>query len=179
MQVFGKEKTFSHFFSAFLKAPLNFEHFQQKNITLIADVFPKLWTRKDLFRSISKESRLKGSFGKQHGKRAQTLLKFTWQDLCHIYWSLWTQLTLKKSLLVRRKISWLFRNTLSVDGKYSPLNRDNLTRLSQMQLSWKQKTFSDFFSAFLKSSWNFERFLKKDDPHSWCISEITDPEKPD
>ena len=179
MQVFGKQKTFSHFFSAFLKAPLNFEHFQQKNITLIADVFPKLWTRKDLFRSISKESRLKGSFGKQHGKRTQTLLKFTWQDLCHIYWSLWTQLTLKKSLLVRRKISWLFRNTLSVDGKYSPLNRDNLTRLSQMQLSWKQKTFSDFFSAFLKSSWNFERFLKKDDPHSWCISEITDPEKPD
>ena len=179
MQVFGKQKTFSHFFSAFLKARLNFEHFQQKKITLIADVFPKLWTRKDLFRSISKESRLKGSFGKQHGKRAQTLLKFTWQDLCHIYWSLWTQLTLKKSLLVRRKISWLFRNTLSVDGKYSPLNRDNLTRLSQMQLSWKQKTFSDFFSAFLKSSWNFERFLKKDDPHSWCISEITDPEKPD
>ena len=179
MQVFGKQKTFSHFFSAFLKAPLNFEHFQQKNITLIADVFPKLWTRKDLFRSISKESRLKGSFGKQHGKRAQTLLKFTWQDLCHIYWSLWTQLTLKKSLLVRRKISWLFRNTLSVDGKYSPLNRDNLTRLIQMRLSWKQKTFSDFFSAFLKSSWNFERFLKKDDPHSWCISEITDPEKPD
>ena len=135
MQVFGKEKTFSHFFSAFLKAPLNFEHFQQKNITLIADVFPKLWTRKDLFRSISKESHLKGSFGKQHGKRAQTLLKFTWQDLCHIYWSLWTQLTLKKSLSVRRKISWLFRNTLSVDGKYSPLNRDNLMRLSQMQLS--------------------------------------------
>ena len=179
MQVFGKQKTFSHFFSAFLKAPLNFEHFQQKNITLIADVFPKLWTRKDLFRSISKESRLKGSFGKQHGKRAQTLLKFTWQDLCHIYWSLWTQLTLKKSLSVRRKISWLFRNTLSVDGKYSPLNRDNLTRPIQMQLSWKQKTFSDFFSAFLKSSWNFERFLKKDDPHSWCISEITDPEKPD
>ena len=179
MQVFGKQKTFSHFFSAFLKAPLNFEHFQQKNITLIADVFPKLWTRKDLFRSISKESRFKGSFGKQHGKRAQTLLKFAWQDLYHIYWSLWTQLTLKKSLLVRRKISWLFRNTLSVDGKYSPLNRDNLTRLIQMQLSWKQKTFSDFFSAFLKSSWNFERFLKKDDPHSWCISEITDPEKPD
>ena len=36
-----KQKTFSEFFYAFLKATLNFEHFQ-KNMTLIADVFPKL-----------------------------------------------------------------------------------------------------------------------------------------
>ena len=53
-----------------------------------------------------------------------------------------------------------------------------------MQLSRKQKTFSDiffsffFFFSFLKSSLNIENFQKKDDPHSWCISEITDPEKP-
>ena len=36
-----KRKIFSDFFSAFLKPPLNFEHFQKK-MTLIADVFPKL-----------------------------------------------------------------------------------------------------------------------------------------
>ena len=47
-----------------------------------------------------------------------------------------------------------------------------------MQLSRKQKTLSDFFSAFLKSNLNFEHFLKKEDPNSWCISEITDPEEP-
>ena len=46
-----------------------------------------------------------------------------------------------------------------------------------MQLSRKQKTFSDFFSAFLKSSLNFEHFQKKDDSHSSDISEITDSEK--
>ena len=146
-------------------------------MTLIPEVLPKLRTPKNMVTSMSKKSLFKGSFGKQHGKRAQTLLKFAWQDLYHIYWSLWTQLTLKKSLLVRRKISWLFRNTLSVDGKYSPLNRDKLTRLIQMQLSWKQKTFSDFFSAFLKSSLNFEHFQKKDDSHSWGISKITESEK--
>ena len=149
----------------------------KKNMTLIPEVLPKLRTPKNMVTSMSKKSLFKGSFGKQHGKRAQTLLKFAWQDLYHIYWSLWTQLTLKKSLLVRRKISWLFRNTLSVDGKYSPLNRDNLTRPIQMQLSWKQKTFSDFFSAFLKSSLNFEHFQKKDDSHSWGISKITESEK--
>ena len=47
-----------------------------------------------------------------------------------------------------------------------------------MQVYWKQKTFSHFFSAFLKSSLNFEYFLKKDDAHSWCISDITELEKP-
>ena len=153
-------------------------HIFKKNMTVIAEVFPKLRTRKNLVRSMSKKSRFKGSFGKQHGKRAQTLLKFAWQHLYHIYWSLWRQLTFKKFLLVICKISRLFPNTLSADGKYSLLNRDNLTQPIQMQLSRKQKTFSDFFSAFLKSSLNFEYFFKKDDPHWWFISKITDPKKP-
>ena len=147
-------------------------------MTLIADVFPKLRTQKNLVRSMPKKSRFKISFKKQHGKCAQTLLKCQGQLLWHIYWSLLRQLSYKKSLLVICKISRLFINTLSADGKYSLLNRDNLTQPIQMQLSQKEKTFSNFFSAFLKSSLNFEHFLKKDDPHSWCISEITDPEKP-
>ena len=33
----------------------------------------------------------------------------------------------------------------------------------QMQLSRKQKRFSEFFAAFLKSSLNFEHFQQKDD----------------
>ena len=147
-------------------------------MTLIPDVFPKLRTQKNLVRSMPKISRFKGSFKKQHGKCAQTLLKFAWQNLYHIYWSLWRQLTFKKFLLVICKISRLFPNTLSADGKYSLLNRDNLTQPIQMQLSRKQKTFSEFFSPFFKSSLNFQHFLKKDDPHCSSISEITDPEKP-
>ena len=63
-------------------------------------------------------------------------------------------------------MSTLFINTLSVNGKYSLVNRDNLTQPIQMQLSRKQKTFSEFFSAFLESSLNFEHFQKKDDSHS-------------
>ena len=147
-------------------------------MTLIAEVFPNLQSPKNNVRSMSIKSRFKGSFKKQHGKCAQTLLKFAWQNLYHIYWSLWRQLTFKKFLLVICKISRLFPNTLSADGKYSLLNRDNLMREIQMQLSGKQKTFCQFFPAFLKSSLNFEHFWKKDDPHCWCISEITDPEKP-
>ena len=147
-------------------------------MTLIADVFLKLRTQKNLVRSMPKKSRFKGSFKKQHGKCAQTLFKFAWQKLYHIYWSLWRQLSLKKFLLVIWKIWRLFLNTLSADGKYSLLNKDNLMQPIQMQVSRKQKTFSEFFSAFLKSSLNFEHFQKKDDSHSWGISEITDSEKP-
>ena len=146
-------------------------------MTLIADVFPKLRTPENLVRSMSKKTRFKGSFEKQHGKRAQTLLKFALQNLYHIYWSLWRQMALKKSLLVICKISRQFPNTLSADGKYSLFNRDNLSQPIQMQLAGKQKTFSQLFSAFLKSSLNFEHFQKKDDSHSWGISEITDFEK--
>ena len=150
----------------------------KKKMTLIAEVFPNLRSPKNKVRSMSIKSRFKGSFKKQHGKCAQTLFKFAWQNLYHIYWSLWRQLTFKKSLLVICKISRLFPNTLSGDGKYSLLNRDNLTQPIQMQLSRKQKNFSDFFSAFLKSSLIFEHFLNKDELYCWCISEITDSEKP-
>ena len=147
-------------------------------MTLIADVFPKLRIQKDLVRSMPKKSLFKGSFEKQHGICAQTFLNCQGQFHYHNYWSLLTQLRNKKSLLVICKISSLFSNTLSADGKYSPFNRDNLTQPIQMQLSRKQKTFSKFFSAFFKSSLNFEHFLKKDDPHCSSISEITDSEKP-
>ena len=111
--------------------------------------------------SICKNSRFKGSFGKQYGKRAQKLLKLPWQYLYHIYWSLWRQLTCKRSVLVTFEISSLFPNTLSANSRYSLLNRDNLMQAIQMQLSRKQKTFSEFFSAFLKASLNFNIFKEK------------------
>ena len=55
--------------------------------------------------------------------------------------------------------------TLAADEKYPVLNRDNLTTASQIQLSHKQKNFSQFFAALLKFSLNFNHFEKKHDPH--------------
>ena len=45
-----------------------------------------------------------------------------------------------------------------------------------MQFSQKQKHFSQVLPVFLKDKFNFEYFEKKDDPHRFCISEITDSE---
>ena len=73
----------------------------------------------------------------------------------------------------------LFVNTLTPDGKYSLPNRDKLTKPFEILLSEKQKTFSEFFSSFVRSTLNFEHFRKKDDTHSRCISEITNSVKGD
>ena len=70
------------------------------------------------------------------------------------------------SLLVIHKILRLFVYTLTVNDKHYLLNRDNLTEPIQIQLSQKQKIFSELFFAFLKSILNFKLFPTKDDPHS-------------
>ena len=72
----------------------------------------------------------------------------------------------KKSLLVIQKILRLFVNSLTVDEKHYLLTRDNLTQTIQIQLSEKQKTFLEFFLAFLKSILNFIHLTRKDDPRS-------------
>ena len=50
---------------------------------------------------------------------------------------------------------------MTADEKHSLLNRDNLTESIQMYLFQKQKTFSEFFCAFFKSTSNFEHFKEK------------------
>ena len=44
-------------------------------MTFIADFFDKLRTPKNVVRYLSKKSRFKGLFDRQHGKRVQTLLR--------------------------------------------------------------------------------------------------------
>ena len=146
----------------------------KKYMTVRSDVFLMLGIPKNVVRTMSKKSRFSLPFKKQHSKQVPTLSKSERQHLCHIYWWMWRQLSCKKSSLVICKIFRIFLNTLSADDKYSLLNRENLRQRIQMQLSRKQKTFSQFFSSFLKCSLHFEHFQEKEDPHSWCITEVTD-----
>ena len=81
------------------------------------------------------------------------------------------------SALVRSKILGLFVNTLTAEYPYSRRNMKTLTHQVQTPLSLKQKTFSGFFIAFLKSKWNGEHFQKKGESSSLSISEIIDSKK--
>ena len=67
-------------------------------------------------------------------------------------------------------------NSLAADEKSPVLNRDNLRIPVQMQLSQKERTFSQILIAFWKSRLNFKHFEKRDDSHAFCILEITDSE---
>ena len=52
-----------------------------------------------------------------------------------------------------------------------------LAQQLQTPLSLKQKTFSGFFIAFVKSIWNLEHFQEKGEPSSLSISEIIDSKR--
>ena len=97
MNLSQKQKAFPEFFCALFKSTVNFEDFQKK-IFLIADVFPKLRTPKDVVRKMSKKSRLIGPLDRQDGKRAETLIQFQRELFYHIHLSLGRWLSRKKSL---------------------------------------------------------------------------------
>ena len=60
----------------------------------------------------------------------------------------------------------MFSDILTAHDNYSLLNGDKLRQPNQMQLSKKEKTFSELLSAFLKARVNIQHFFKKDDRHS-------------
>ena len=109
---------------------------------------------------MSKKPRFSGRLVSEHGKSVETMFQSGIHHLYNIYQSLWRWLLWKKSLLVIHKILRLFLYTLRVNDKHSLLNRDNLTEPIKIQLSQKQKIFSELFFAFLKSILNFKRLPK-------------------
>ena len=60
-----------------------------------------------------------------------------------------------------QKILRPFANTLAVNDKHYLVKRENLAQPIQIELSQKQKKFSEFFLAFLKSILNFKDLSKK------------------
>ena len=75
MHLSQKEKIFAQFYSAFFESTVKFEHFQKK-MTLIAYVFPKLPTTKNVLRQMSKSSRFREPVDRRHGKRAEALIQY-------------------------------------------------------------------------------------------------------
>ena len=67
MHLSQKQKSFSEFSCAFFESALSLEHFQKK-MTIIAYVFPKLPTTKNLLRQMFKSSRFREPVDWRHGK---------------------------------------------------------------------------------------------------------------
>ena len=71
----------------------------------------------------------------------------------------------------------MFLNTLTAEYKYSRRNMQTFAETVQTPLSLKQKSFSQFFIAFLEFTWNGEHFQKKGEFSSLSISEIIDSKR--
>ena len=130
-------------------------------MTFIPNAFPKLWTRKEGLREVSKKCRFTVPFDKQNGKDAEAPFKSSQRHLYHTFWSPIVISSLKTALLVICKMLWLFVNIFTSDDKCSQPKRDSLTEPFQMQVSQKIKASCEFCSVVLKSTFNFKHCQKK------------------
>ena len=83
MQLSQKQKLIPQFVAAFCQSLLVFEYFQKK-LTLIAALFPKLRTPKNVVKQMSKKVRSREPLDKEHSKGDQTLLNFESHNFYHI-----------------------------------------------------------------------------------------------
>ena len=101
--------------------------------------------------------------------------KHYWNNMFAILWAI---LSGKMSLLVIFEILELFIDTFTTDDKYF----FKIVRICRNQFKWKYlkktKNFSRF-AAFLKFKFHLKLCFKKDDLHSFCLSESTDSERCD
>ena len=105
---------------------------KQKKI-VIANVFPKLASVQDLVTPLTIQRRLKTSFESQHVKRFQTLVKSSWEQFYHIFWSLWGEIIWKISTWLKFHIIGLFANTWTANYEYPVPDCENLPFLIQVQ----------------------------------------------
>ena len=66
---------------------------------------------------------------------------------------------------------------MTAEYTYSRRNMQTFMQQVQAPLSLKQKIFSGFFIAFLKSTWNGEHLEKKEESSSLNISEVIDSKR--
>ena len=146
-------------------------------MSILDQIFPKLYTSKELFTSTSKRSCFRRPFGNQRVKDFQILLKSARHYYYLIFPRIWDIFSWKKSFLVWFVILKLFVNTLTADNKYSHCNMQKFALQVQTALSQKEKTFSGIFIHLLKYAWNLKNFKQKDEYPCLIIFKIIDSEK--
>ena len=107
----------------------------EKKIIVIANIFRKLKTVKDLVKALSWKRRFRTSINSQQVNGCQTLVKSGWEHFHHIFSSLWEGVFWKIPPLLNFEIWGVFVNELSADEKYPVRDYGNLQIFIQIQLS--------------------------------------------
>ena len=122
MQLSKKQITFfRNFCTHFWNRNQCFNILKQK-MTLIACVFLKSQTTKDLVKPISKKHRFITPLYSQHVKGSQTLVKSAWQHFYYIFSSLWGKLIniLKTKMTL---IAYVFPKLQTANNLFRPLSK--------------------------------------------------------
>ena len=133
----------------------------KKKVTVTANVLPKLGTPKNVVKKCLKSTvSLHPSTSNmvnepKHCSNPKGGPVTIFINHCKGNW------VFRKAFLVIDKMITLFVNTFTANDKYSLLNRDNLTQPIQIELSQKQKTFSQFFLKFSNAYEILKIFFKK------------------
>ena len=98
----------------------------KEKMIVMANLFPKLETVKNLLRSLSKKGRFSTRFDSQHVKASQILAKSPWECFYLVFSSFSGKLICKMCLLVLAKIWGVFVKTLTADDKHRVLDLENL-----------------------------------------------------
>ena len=122
---------------------------------VIANVFPKLQTARDLVRPLSSEHCFRTPFDSQRVKGFETLVKCWWEHFQHIFSLPWSKTILKMSVLVICETLGLFVNSLTANEKNIYIKKylwycENLLLPIQVQLSRKPESCPWFLVQVLE-----------------------------
>ena len=160
MPLSEKLETFSGIFIEIFPICFKCTTFWKKKMSLMAQIFLKLMTPKEVFTYMHKTCSFWKLFGSERFNDYVKLLKSGEKYFYPTFSSVWVNFRYKKPFLVRTEILRLLVNTLTAGYEYSHTNTVNLLLRVQMQLSEKLQTFSGIYISFFQSALNVEHFGK-------------------
>ena len=146
-------------------------------MSLIAQVFLKLLTPRDVLVSIHNSACFWKAYCSERVNESQTLLQYAETNFYPTFWSFRAKLSYKRLFLIRSEILGLLDNTLTDNYEYSHINRGNLPLQNEAELSQKASIFCYIFFCIFEVRIKFPMFWKKNEPHSSSISEVIDSER--
>ena len=148
------QKLFLNFLSHFLNLQ-QIVNILKQTMIVIANVFEKLQTVKNLLRALSKKRRFRTRFESQHVKASQILAIYPWQHLYHVFSSYSLKLIWKMSPLVSGETLEVFLNILTAKGKY-PVK---IVRICNSQFKRNYLKNEKLLLNFLFHIWNLLQIL--------------------
>ena len=131
-----------------MECTLNFQC-SENCMSVIAHIFPKLLTPKDVLIKIHHRDCFWKHFRSELVNESQKLLKPPETYFFPTFSSFWAKLSFKKLFLISSEILGVLVNTLSVNYEYSRSNRGNLALQIEIKLSKKPQNFLlDFLFIF-------------------------------